>query len=166
MSSFHLRPRFETIVEMDPESWRTSIVQRLEENEDPFEIRSFSGFVTLRIHERDRHFWSPRLNLMFEETEPGTTRIQGFYGPNANVWSLFLFSYLIVGMLAFIAGIFTISQFMIDTSPWGAWPLGISLILLVILYAVAQFGQKLGAQQTFRLHQAFETAFGKTVQIR
>ena len=33
------------------------------------------------------------------------------------------------------------------------------------LYLTAQFGQKLGAQQMFKIHQAYEAAIGRVVEI-
>ena len=100
MSSFHIRPRFIQVVEADPDTLREQIISRITEKSDRFEIRSFPGFVALRITEEDRHFWSPRLNLSLEEVEQGKTQVKGLYGPNAHMWSLFLFSYLILGFVA------------------------------------------------------------------
>lgn len=166
MSSFHIRPRFRQVVEMDPDAVREKIITQLSEKEDQFEVKNFTDFVCLRIHQKDRHFWSPRLNLSLESAdEPGKTIIHGIYGPNANVWSLMLFSYLIVGFLGFIAGVIGVSQWVIGTSTWGFWLLGIAAVLLIALYVVAQTGQKLGAQQTFFIHQAYESAVGTPVEV-
>jgi hypothetical protein len=33
------------------------------------------------------------------------------------------------------------------------------------MYLTAQFGQKIGAQQTFLLHQIYESAVGQSVEI-
>ena len=167
MSSFHIRPRFEQVLEMDPDAVRTQIVSCLCEQGERFEVKNFTDFVCLRIHERDRHFWSPRLNLSLEANDSGkSTIVRGIYGPNANVWSLMLFSYLIVGFLGIIAGVIGLSQWMIGTTSWGFWLLGAAAVVLAILYLVAQVGQKLGAQQTFIIHQAYESAVGKPVEIR
>lgn len=166
MSSFHIRPRFHQVVESPPETFRERLVTQLRQEEDRFEIKSFPDFVCLRIHERERHFWSPRLNLSLEPGEEGKTIIHGIYGPNANVWSLMLFSYLIVGFLGIIAGVIAVSQWMIDSGQtWGLWLLGIAVAGLVALYLIAQVGQKLGAQQTFLLHQTYEAAVGRRVEI-
>ncbi len=151
---------------MDPETVRETIVERLSHETDRFEIKNFTDFVCLRIHEKDRHFWSPRLNLSLESAEePGKTIIHGIYGPNANVWSLMLFSYLIVGFLGIIAGVIAFSQWVIGTGTWGFWLLGVAGAILVALYLVAQVGQKLGAQQTFVIHQAYESAIGQPVEV-
>ena len=165
MSSFHIRPRFRQIVEMDEAAVRERIVSRISRESDCFEIKSFPDFLCLRIHEKDRHFWSPRLNLSLETTPDGKTIIQGIYGPNANVWSLFLFSYLIVGFLGCISGVIALTQWMIGNPPWGFWVVGGAIAALGSLYLIAQAGQKLGVQETFLLHQAFESAIGDRVEI-
>lgn len=127
--------------------------------------KSFPGFLALRIPEEDQHFWSPRLQLSFEESGDHETLIQGSYGPNANVWSLFLYSWLVVGSLGTFSGILGFSQRMIGIRAWGLWIFGAMLAAAVGLYLLAQFGQKLGAQQTFLLHQAYEAAIGDSVEI-
>lgn len=50
--------------------------------------------------------------------------------------------------------------------PWGLWIFGGMVAVAVGLYVSAQFGQKLGARQTFLLHQIYESAMGATVEIR
>ena len=165
MSSFHIRPRFEQVVEMEPDELRRRIVDGLSGEAQRFEIKDFTDFVCLRIHEEDRHFWSPRLNLSLEKDATGQTIVRGIYGPNANVWSLMLFSYLIVGFLGAIATIIGTSQWMIGTRPWGFWLAGGAAAILTALYLVAQVGQKLGAQQTFAIHQAYESVVGSPVEV-
>ena len=100
-----------------------------------------------------------------ESAGDGKTSIEGIYGPNANVWSLFLYGYLITGTLAVFAACIGLVQVMLDHTPWGLWVLGLMLAAVVTLYVVAQFGQKLGVQQTFVLHQAYEAAIGQSVEI-
>jgi hypothetical protein len=39
------------------------------------------------------------------------------------------------------------------------------LVVAVVLYISAQLGQKLGAWQTFQLHQAYQTAIGRPAEI-
>jgi hypothetical protein len=40
------------------------------------------------------------------------------------------------------------------------------LIIAIGMYLLAQFGQKIGAQQTFLLHQIYEQAVGTTIEIK
>ena len=39
------------------------------------------------------------------------------------------------------------------------------IVIAVLLYLGSQLGQKLGAWQTFQLHQAYETAVGRPAEI-
>ena len=165
MSSFHIRPRFEQILEAEANTLRAQIVDRVQAQGDRFEVKNFPGFVCLRIHENERHFWSPRLNLGIEALGPGQTVVRGVYGPNANVWSLFMLGYLIVGLLATFSGVVALCQWKIGVPIWGVWPFAAAIVVLIALYIVAQIGQKLGAQQTFTIHQAYEAAVHQHVEI-
>ncbi len=166
MSSFHVRPRFRQVIDMPIEEVQGKLVSQIDEENDRCAVKAFPGFVRLRIPEEEQHFWSPRLTLSLDPEEEGKTAINGIYGPNANVWALFLYSYFIVGFLGMISGVLAISQWFIGSDPWAFWLLGGALAGLTALYITAQMGQKLGAMQTFQLHQAYEAAIGKHAQIR
>jgi hypothetical protein len=165
MSSFGIRPRFTQTLDLDLKEAQARLARAVEEGSDRCEMKVFPGFICLRIPEQDRHFWSPRLNLGLETTEEGKTRIEGIYGPNANVWGLFLYGYLLTGTFGLFAGVFGFAQCLIGHHPWALWIFGAMLMIAIGLYVIAQFGQKLGALQTFRLHQIYEAAMGRTVEI-
>lgn len=166
MSSFGFRPHFSETFDLGVEEAQARIIREVESGEYHCELKSFPGFVTLRIPEQDRHFWSPRLTLSLARTEDGKTRLTGIYGPNANVWSMFLYSYLITGSLGLFSGILGFVQWKLDKAAWGLWIFGVMLAAMAGLYLLAQLGQKLGAAQTFRLHQIYESAMGRRVEIR
>ena len=165
MSSFRVRPRFRQVIPLDLETTQQKIVDHITPEQNRCEVKNFPGYLCLRIPEQDRHFWSPRLTLSLESSEDGKTVIEGIYGPNANVWSLFLYGYLIVGTLAVFSGCIGLVQAMIGHTPWGLWVFGLMLAAAAGLYVIAQFGQKLGAWQTFLLHQAYESAIGYSAEI-
>lgn len=165
MSSFLIRPRFNQVVEFDAGTVRRKIADQVEQDGGRVELKSFPDYLCLRIPEKDRHFWSPRLNLSLETTEDGKTRIKGTYGPNGNVWALYLYGYLIVGSLGSFAGILGFCQWMLGNHPWGMWIFAVMLAAAAAMYVMAQFGQKLGARQTFLLHQTYESAVGQPVEI-
>ncbi len=165
MSSFNIRPRFRQVLEISPQELQDRIVSFVENENCRCDVKSFPGFLCLRIPEEDQHFWSPRLHLHMEETEEGKTLIRGIYGPNANVWSLFLYGYIIIGFLGFITGVFAFSQLMIGYHPWGFWIFGTVIACAIALYLIAQTGQKLGAQQTFLLHRIYEDSIGQPIAV-
>jgi hypothetical protein len=85
MSSFGIRPRFTQTLDLGVVEAQARLARAVEDGAERCEMKVFPSFICLRIPEQDRHFWSPRLNLEFEGTEDGKTRIEGIYGPNANV---------------------------------------------------------------------------------
>lgn len=165
MSSFRIRPRFSHTIELGPEATRDLIVQSLAQQEPKFLVKVFPGYIGLHIPVAEQHFWSPRLALELEATPEGTTRIEGTYGPDANVWSLFLYGYLVVGSLGIFSGILGGAQLVIESYPWGLYVCCSMAVIAAGMYLSAQFGQKLGAWQTFQLHQAYQTAIGRPAEI-
>lgn len=165
MSSFAIRPHFSQTLELGVEDAQARILREVGRGDDRCEVKNFPGYICLRIPEQDRHFWSPRLTLSLEKVDEGSTRIEGIYGPNANVWSIFLYGYLLSGTFGLFSGIFGFVQRTLGQYPWALWICGAMLLILIGLYLLAQFGQKLGALQTFRLHQIYEAAMGRTVEI-
>jgi len=161
-----MRPSFSHVLDLGVEEVRQQIVARIETAGARCEVKSFTGFVCLRVPEDERRLWSPRLNVSLEPGEDGGTVLHGTYGPTANLWSLLLYAGLIAGSLALFSGILGYCQWKIGMYPWGLWIFGPMLAFLAGLYLAAQFGQKLGARQTFLLHQIYETAVGRTVEIR
>ncbi len=132
-----------------------------------FEVKNFEGFVCLRIAEQRRRFWTPRLTLGLYGEADGSTRIEGVYGPSANVWSIFLYSYLLSGLVAMFSGFFGLAQWLVgEPRAWGLWIFGGALLVVVGLYVFAQIGQKLGARGMFELHLAYEKAVGEEVRLR
>ncbi|MBL9195476.1 MAG: hypothetical protein JNJ82_24165 [Opitutaceae bacterium] len=165
MSSFRIRPRFVHTLDLGLTEARDLIVNTLARSSPGVEVKAFPGYIGLHIVEGDRHFWSPRLALHLEPVADGRTRVEGVYGPNAEVWSFFLFSYLIVGSLGLFSGILGGAQLAIDSSPWGLWVCGAAALVALALYLGAQLGQKLGAWQTFQLHQAYQNAIGRPAEV-
>lgn len=166
MSSFHIRPRFSQRIELSVEDTRARILQALAQHAPALEVKNFPGFIGLHIPPPDRRYWSPRLLLSLEATPEGATLISGTYGPEMEVWSVFLYGYLITGLLSIFAGIFGFAQMLTHSEPWGLWVVGAALVIAGLLYLSAQFGQKLGAWQTFQLHQAYQTAIGQPAELR
>jgi hypothetical protein len=165
MSSFRVRPRFEQTLDISPAEARVRILESVAQHAPGVEVKDFPGFLGLHVGEKERRFWSPRLFLVLDATPEGTTRIQGTYGPEIEVWSVFLYGYLITGLLGTFAGILGFAQLGIATTPWGLWVLGGAGVIAALLYLSAQLGQKLGAWQTFQLHQVYQAAVGRPTEI-
>jgi len=165
MSSFRLRPRFSHTIDLAVDAAQERIANSARAEADRCEVKSFPGYVSLHVLEKDSHYWSPRLSLSLEPEGESKTHVQGTYGPNTNVWSAFLYGYMLVGSVGLFSGLLGACQFWLDMWPWGLWIFAATLLIMAAMYVSAQLGQKIGAQQTFQLHQIYERAVGESVEI-
>jgi hypothetical protein len=165
MSSFRLRPRFSHVIDADVEAARESIVTSAKRHADRCTVKSFPGYVSLHIVDKDTHYWSPRLSLSLEPESGNKTRVTGTYGPSTDVWSAFWYGYMLVGSMGGFSGLLGACQLWLNMRPWGLWIATVMLVIAIAMYLLAQFGQKIGARQTFLLHQIYEEAAGQAVDI-
>lgn len=166
MSSFRLRPRFSHVIDLSIEAAREQIVNQARQQADRCNVKSFPGFVSLHVLEKDSHYWSPWLSLSLEPEGDGRTCIVGTYGPNTNVWSAFLYGYMLLGSVGLFSGMLGACQLCLHMRPWGLWIFTVMALIMAGMYVSAQLGQKIGAQQTFQLHQIYEVAVGESVEIK
>lgn len=161
LSSFRVRPRFAETVPLTKEQTRARLLASLAtEPEGRFELRPFADFLGIHIAEAQRRSWSPRLMLSLYDWPEGGTLVEGTYGPEIEVWSVFLYGYLSTGLLGTLSAIFGGAQLFIGDEPWAFYITGTMTVAALVLYLAAQLGQKLGAVQTLRLHEAYERAIG------
>lgn len=123
------------------------------------------GHVNLKIPVKDRHFWSPQLNLSLDSTGEGTI-IRGLYGPNPTVWAVFFFGYVTIGVAIFFIAMWGLTRYSLGLSSWILWLIPVLLGLAGGLYIIAQLGQKLGAEQMFALHHFYEELIHDKVSIK
>jgi hypothetical protein len=158
LSSFRVRPRFECVVAAPLEDAHATLVRGLTEHAPSLVVKPFPGFIGIHVPDAERKQWSPRLFLSLEPAPGGGTRIEGIYGPEIEIWSVFLYGYLATGLLGTFSGILGACQHLLGQRPWGLWVCGAMAGGALLLYLGAQLGQKLGAWQTIQLHQAYTAA--------
>ncbi len=164
MSSFRIRPRFKHLTAEDKDAIEIRIKSALSLPEPVCNADILPGYINLKIGVKDKHFWSPQLNLTFEETEDGTI-IRGLYGPNPTVWAIFFFGYIICGITATIAAMWGFARYNLGMSAEILWVLPVISIFAIALYITAQMGQKIGAEQMYRLHHFYEDLIKDKVPI-
>jgi len=164
MSSFKLRPRFKKVSSGSVEEHRVHF-QKIIDSTDEFNGTVANVMVKFRIAEKDNHYWSPELTLMLEEHEKGTL-IRGLYSPKSSVWTLFAFAYGSIAML--LAGLLVWGgvEWQMNDNPDLIYT-GVPVLLgaALLIYLIAQLGQKVGAEQMFALHHFFEDSIRDRVHI-
>ena len=164
MTSLRIRPRFNQVVGEPAEKIEAKIRLKLEESQNECTGRIIPGYIVLEIPPSERHYWSPQLSISLEEHEEGTL-IRGLYGPNPTVWAMFTFGYSAIGILALFAAIIGFSNLSLGLEAPVLWVLPVLGGIALILYFVAQTGQKIGVEQTFTIHHFYEEAIGEKVSI-
>jgi hypothetical protein len=163
MTSFRIRPRFKHLSSLSISELEKLVSQKLA-GQNEVKGDQLTGHVYLKIPVADRHFWSPQLHITLEKAESGTL-IRGLYGPNPTVWAIFFFGYVLLGLSFFFLGMWGLSQLSLGIESEILWLLPVIGGLAGVLYLIAQTGQKLGVEQTFKLHQFYESAVGQKIHL-
>ncbi|MHC4948561.1 MAG: hypothetical protein ACYTG1_09895 [Planctomycetota bacterium] len=154
-----LRPRLARPVSLTPGDLAARADDLLRRPDAPCRGLATDHQIDLRIRETDRHFWSPQLTVIIEPRDGGS-HLVGHFGPNANVWTLFMACYAFVVFSGLIGACFGLAQMFLGDPPWGLWSLPIAAVLLVLIYAAAGVGQRLGRDQVDVLEHFLAEATG------
>lgn len=164
MSSFRIRPRFKHLVKEEQQLLEQRILDALKNDTPPCIPKATKGYINLTIPVKDQHFWSPQLTLSFETTDEGTI-IRGLYGPNPTVWAIFFFGYVAVGILSTVAGMWGFARYNLGLSAEMLYAVPVLGAVGIGLYIIAQLGQKIGAEQMYRLHHFYEDVIHDKISI-
>ena len=164
MSSFNMRPRFKHTVIAVQEDLEKELLKGIKQKETTFVFNYLPGHLYIKIHPDEQHFWSPQLHLSFEQDQDQVI-IRGLYGPNPTVWAIFFFGYVILGLLALFIGMWGLTKWSLGMDYTVLWIIPILGVLALMLYFSAQAGQKLGAQQMYDIHHAYEELTGNHVKV-
>ena len=165
MTSFRIRPRFRQHLKADFKEIQDRIKNFLEDHNNPYSAIYLPNQITLKITPEERHFWSPQLNITLEEKDDSTL-IRGLYGPNPSIWAMFFFAYSALGIIILFAGMVVLSQLSLGMEAPLWWVIPFCIVLLIIIYLIAQAGQKIGAQEMFDLHHFYEETLGEKVHVQ
>ena len=164
--STRLRPRFRLRVDLSADEVMELFARRveIEAGAMPVTLDLYRHQVEFSMRPADRHFWSPFLNLIIEEGgERGGAVLQGKYGPNVNVWTMFVAAYaalFLAGMVGFILGT---SQMGLGQPATGFWISCGCAALALVIYGIGRIGLRLAHPQTMVIHGFIVGLFGEHV---
>lgn len=165
MSSFRIRPRFREELPLDNSEYIAILKKAIDES-DGFTGIVSDHYAVIKIPREERHYWSPQLALTIEPyDDKKAVFVGGLYGPKPSVWAVFFMSYAALGVLALFVGVYGLSQLMLDKPAPILWAIPVFALIAVGLYLVAQAGQKVGAEQMFRIHHFYEGLYHDKVRI-
>lgn len=161
---FAIRPRFRVEVPYSPDEITKKIRAKLKTEGAWCRGKSVQGFASFKVHESERHYWSPQLSVMIEEAESGEgSLLRGLYGPAPNVWTMFVFFYSAIGFFLLFVLIIGTSNMSLGEPSTILWWAPVLIVLLLTTYLVSYFGQKLGHDQMETLHTFLEECLGMDI---
>ncbi len=164
MTSIRSRPRFKKTIPSNPEAIKEYVTSKLKDNHQGIKGAVFSEHFHLEIVKKEQHFWSPHLNVTLEESE-GKTILRGRYGPKPTIWAIFTFGYSSLGITFLFAAMAGLVKLSLGQESRILWVLPVLLVLILALYIASQTGQKLGVEQTFRLHHFLEETLEERIEM-
>ncbi|HFA47883.1 MAG TPA: hypothetical protein ENJ95_02555 [Bacteroidetes bacterium] len=161
---FRIRPRFQVELPMCTEDISKKIKQCLADENAKCTGVTMPGFAKLKIPREDRHYWSPQLSISVEkkEDEVGCT-LYGLYGPAPTVWTMFVFFYVIIGFALLAVSIMGYTNYTLGRPSGILWLVPVLLAVLLSVFLVSYFGQRLGHDQMERLHNFLEDCLGREI---
>jgi hypothetical protein len=121
--------------------------------------------MTMTIHRKDRHFWSPWLHLhihLAEEQEPAEDDVVvwGRFSPHPRVWSAFLLGYVALAAIGMISLGWGLSQWSLDKPPIMLLATGSTVGVGFVMLWSARVGQSLARKQMRHIYQEICSTLG------
>ncbi|MUU79737.1 GTP-binding protein [Winogradskyella endarachnes] len=156
-----LRPRFKFELQGDNEI----ILEEFEQykiKQSNFIISRIDDHVFIKFPKKEQHFWSPQLHLEINSVEDKKTILNGLFGPNPTVWTLFMFLHFIVAGLFFGFGIWAYTNYTLKTN----YTIQLCVVFLMIiiwfvLYLAGRIGRSKGMPEMHLLNDFMNTIVKK-----
>ena len=147
-----LRPRFTQALDIN-QNKVLELFENAKNSQNAIKINILDSHVFLKIPIAHQHFWSPQLNLEVLKTNQASCTIKGLFGPSPTVWTLFTFFHFMTASLFLGFGIWTYTNWSLDTE----FTRPLVLIFLMVgvwisLYVSGRIGKQKGHQQMHELH--------------
>ncbi len=160
MATFRVRPRIRRESPKSVEETIATFKKTFDEDNKTVLGTIVQHHMIFKIRQKDQHFWSPELHLSVDDYE-GTILVRGHVGPKSTVWTMFIFMYILVGVLALFSLMIGLSNWSLDIPTNAFWYSGGAVFLFVLIFIAAQVGQKIGHEQTEILMAFFNNTFEK-----
>lgn len=149
-----MRPQFAYDFPIDEDRALELLKGIMDTNDHPIEGRTAGNHLMLVIPTKDRHFWSPWLNietLRIQDSEH--TTIKGRFSPNPSVWTGFMFMYSTLAVLVALAFVFGLSQLVLQKPAWAFLLIIPAVLSAAAMYWASLVGQHLAQNQMQLLYR-------------
>ncbi|MGR3812032.1 hypothetical protein [Jiulongibacter sp. NS-SX5] len=167
MTSIRTRPRFRHVSSVNLPTLKFQLENYVNEHPDSGIVsRFYPDHCTFDISLKEHHFWSPHLNVNYDEDPEEGTILRGRYGPAPTIWTVFMFGYGAMGTALTFVSLYGLSKLALQQDATVLWSCPLLILGIMTLWIIGQTGQKLGVEQTFRIHHFLEEALGERIHIQ
>lgn len=145
----HIRPRFQFTVKAPQKELIARFDALFKSAPVNMQGRIMENHIVLDMVGEGAHFWSPHFSFRIEQDEqnPDHSEILGLIGPKPNVWTMFMFIYVGIGVIGFFMTSYAWAEATVGKASWMIWSLPVSVVFMLTAYGTSKFGQSLGKDQ-------------------
>ncbi len=153
----HLRLRFYKTSSKSVEEITEKCKQMKESLAPDYAIKTVDNHVWINIGALRREKYSPHLHLELDEMEDGNTAINGLFGPDPVLWTMFMFLHFVVAGIFIIFGMIAYSKWTLKEN-FGLEIVVMTLMigLWIALYYTARIVRRRGVPQMRELEEVME----------
>lgn len=129
-----LRPRFKIEIPRYNEAILSDF-ENAKTTQSDFIVTRVDDHVFIKFPKDKQHFWSPQLHLEINKIDDNSSTLNGLFGPNPTVWTLFMFLHFLIASIFIAFAIWTYTNFSLKQS----YAVQASVTLLMILLWVTLY---------------------------
>ncbi|WP_417610417.1 hypothetical protein [Owenweeksia hongkongensis] len=164
MNETALRPRYKFSSQLSTDEIRERLKTALKDdnlNIFSLQYRSVSHHLIISFPAVHRHFWSPTLDVNLEKGAEEKITIHLLIGPEASIWTMFMFIYTIAGLAVLTGIVLGYSQFSLGKGTFLLWLIPIGSAVFLVFYFAAIAGKGKAQEQMKQLMYFFKNAVGE-----
>jgi len=161
MPTAAMRPTFLMEVALPAEQAMDRLEAGMARAGRPVVVQRAGLHMTVTVDRGLRHFWSPWMNLEFDQpADASATGVHARFSPAPSLWTGFMMIYLTLTAAAFFATMFAAAQWMMGSPPTLLWGTLAGVLGCGAMWWISRVGQRLAHDQMVLLREILEKELG------
>lgn len=155
-----LRPVFEIHLRESREVAMQRLAEAFKDFNQPRIFLVHGEYGELHLPVSEHRMWSPHLSFYVTQEE-NESILRGRFAPRMEIWAFVWVLYLAMAFSAFFALTMEFSMRSIGESAWWHWLALAAILMIVLIYVVANVGQQWSSDQMHKLRGQLEEILSK-----
>jgi hypothetical protein len=163
MRDIVLGPTFEVELAGSADEGERALGDWIRSGECPYDAARAGSHFTMTIRPRERHFWSPVMNLEVLETN-GRTVAAGRFNPSNGIWAGFMLTALALATIAIGASMWGTAELILGRTPWSLALIPACLVVGGVMFWASALGQRIARPEMEGMKTAVRGVLGAAVK--